>query len=92
MLDSKRFDNVWDAIETPEEAAKMKVLSELMMQLLKIIEENRWSSAEATVRLHTTREKIDDLLEHRIYRFRVDDLLEMVGALGRNINVEIEAA
>jgi len=92
MIEAVRFENVWDAIETPEEAAKMKVLSALMIQVLRIIEENHWSPAEATKRFHTTPAKMDDLLEHRIYRFSVDDLLEMAGALGLNVHVEIKAA
>ncbi len=93
MVESKRFENVWDAIEeTPEEAAKMTVLSNLMIQVTQIVEQNRWTPCEAAERFHTSPAKMDDLLRGRIYRLTVDDLLEMVGALGRKVRVEIEAA
>jgi predicted XRE-type DNA-binding protein len=93
MIEVRQFENVWDAIEdSPEEATKMKALSDLMIQVLKIIKDNHWSPAEAATRFHTTSAKMDDLLEHRIYRLTIDDLLEMIGALGRKVHIEIEAA
>ena len=93
MIEYEEFASVWDAIEeTPEEAAKMQALGDLMIQITCIVEQNKWSVAEAAERFHTTPVKMNDLLEGRIYRFDIEELVKMAGALGRKVRVEIEAA
>jgi predicted XRE-type DNA-binding protein len=93
MIESERFESVWDAIEdTPEEAAKMKAISDLMSQVIRIVEENRWSATEAATRFHVSSARMEDLQLGRIYLFSFEDLLAMVGALGRKVRIEIEAA
>ena len=92
MSENERFGNVWDAIETPEEAAKLTACSDLMVQISRIIEENGWSVADAADRFHSPAVAVQDILDGRIDRVRIDDLLAMMGALGRKVRVEIEAA
>jgi predicted XRE-type DNA-binding protein len=89
----EKFENVWDAIESdPKEAAKMKILSDLMFQILGIVKENHWSLDEAAQRFHVAPKRMDDVLAGRIYLFQPGELFEMVAALGRRVHVEIEAA
>ena len=90
---SEIFECVWDAIEeTPAQAAKMRAIADLMIEIGRIIRENKWDAAEAAERFQTTPAKMNDLLDGRIYLFQFDDLLEMVCASGRKVRVEIEAA
>jgi predicted XRE-type DNA-binding protein len=90
---TETFESVWDAIEeTPEQAAKMRAISDLMMQIDRIVRENKWSAAEAAERFRTRQERMQQLLDGRIDLFQFDDLLEMVAGLGRRVRIEIEAA
>jgi len=42
------YASVWDAIaDTPEEAANLRLRSELMSKITAIIEENGWTEVEA---------------------------------------------
>jgi len=89
----ERYENVWDAIEEdPKEAARMTILSDLMIQVRRIVEQNRWSLVEAADRFQTTPEKVDDVLAGRINRLQPGELFQMVTALGRRVTVEIAAA
>ena len=88
-----RYANVWDAIaDTPEEAANLRVRSELMDQIGAIVEENEWTQVEAAVRCGVTQPRVNDLLRGRISRFSLDALVNIAAALGRRVNVELEAA
>ena len=87
------FTNVWDALElSPEEAARMTIISDLMMEMTRIVRQSRWTDDEAALHFHTTRERMDDLLQGRIDLFELDELISMVAAYGRKVRVEIEAA
>ena len=92
MHEAERFGSVWDAIERPEDAAKLKACADLMVQIARIIEENSWSVSEAAERFRSTPAAVEDILNGLIDRVRIDDLLAMTGALGRKVRVEIEAA
>ena len=88
-----RFASVWDAIaDTPEEAANLRVRSELMDRIAAIIEESGWTQAEAAARCGVTQPRINDLLRGRISRFSFDALVNIAAALGRRIHIELEAA
>lgn len=87
------FASVWDAIaDTPEEAANLRVRSELMDRIAAIIEESGWTQAEAATRCGVTQPRINDLLRGRISRFSLDALVNIAAALGRRIHIELEAA
>lgn len=88
-----RFASVWDAIaDTPEEAANLRVRSELMDRIAAIIDESGWTQAEAATRCGVTQPRINDLLRGRISRFSLDALVNIAAALGRRIHIELEAA
>ena len=86
------YASVWDAIaDTPEEAANLRVRSELMEQIAAIVKESGWTQAEAAARCGLTQPRINDLLRGRIARFSLDALVNMASALGRRVHVALEA-
>ena len=89
----ERFDSVWDAIaDTPEEAANLRVRSELMDKITQLIEERGWTQTEAARRCGVTQPRISDLLRGQIARFSLDALVNIAAALGRHVHVELLAA
>ena len=88
-----RYASVWDAIsDTPEEAANLRVRSEMMDNITVVIEENGWTQVEAAKHCGVTQPRINDLLRGRISRFSLDALVNIATALGRRVHVELEAA
>jgi len=91
--DFESYASVWDAIaDTPEEAANLRVRSELMDKITEIVEKHGWTQVEAARRCGVTQPRINDLLRGRISRFSLDALVNIASALGRRVHIEIEAA
>jgi predicted XRE-type DNA-binding protein len=91
--DIESYASVWDAIaDTPEEAANLRVRSELMDKITEILEKHGWTQVEAARRCGVTQPRINDLLRGRISRFSLDALVNIASALGRRVHIEIEAA
>ena len=87
------YASVWDAIaDTPEEAANLRVRSELMEQIAGIVKESGWTQVDAAARCGVTQPRINDLLRGRIARFSLDALVNIAAALGRRVHVELQAA
>jgi predicted XRE-type DNA-binding protein len=95
MIKSKieSYISVWDAIsDTPEEAANLRVRSELMDKITAFVEQNGWTQLEAAKRCGITQPRINDLLRGRISRFSLDALVNIAAALGQRVHVVFEAA
>jgi predicted XRE-type DNA-binding protein len=93
MSKPETYSSVWDAIaDTPEEAANLRVRSELMDKITTIVEESGWTQLEAASHCGVTQPRINDLLRGRISRFSLDALVNIAAALGRRVRVELEAA
>lgn len=89
----ENYASVWDAIaDTPEEAANLRVRSELMDKITALVEKNGWTQVEAAERCGVTQPRISDLLRGRISRFSLDALVNIATALGCRVHVELEAA
>lgn len=87
------YASVWEAIaDTPEEAANLRVRSDLMREITAIVSESGWTQVEAAKRCGVTQPRINDLLRGRISRFSLDALVNIATALGRRVHVELEAA
>ena len=92
-LKSESYDSVWDAIaDTPEEAANLRVRSDLMDKIAAIIEKKGWTQLEAAGHCGVTQPRVNDLLRGRISRFSLDALVNIAAALGHRVHVELEAA
>jgi len=85
--------SVWDAIaDTPEEAANLRVRSELMEQIASIVKQSGWTQVEAAARCGATQLRINDLLRGRIGRFSPDTLVNIAAALGRGVHAVLRPA
>ena len=87
------YASVWDAIsDTPEEAANLRLRSELMDKITALIRDNGWTQLEAAKRCSVTQPRINELLRGRISRFSLDALVNIASALGQRVHVELEEA
>lgn len=87
------YASVWDALsDTPEEAANLRLRSELMDKIAAVIEENGWTQLETAQHCGVTQPRVNDLLRGRISRFSLDALVNIASALGRRVHVDLEAA
>ena len=65
-----------------EEAENLRIRSDLMIQLLKIVESKGMTQAKAAKLLGVTQPRMSDLKRGKIDRFSVDSLVEMLGRAG----------
>ena len=92
-LKAERYASVWDAItDTPQDAANLRLRSEIMVKIAALIEENAWTQVEAAGRCAVSQPRINDLLRGRISRFSLDALVNIAAALGQRVQVHFEAA
>ena len=63
-----------------------------MRQIAELIQAEGWKQVQAAERCGVTQPRINDLLRGRVSRFSLDALVNIAAALGRRVNVEIEAA
>ena len=87
------YASVWDAItDTPEEAANLRLRSELMDKITALIQKNGWTQLEAAKHCSVTQPRINELLRGRISRFSLDALVNIAAHLGQRVRVELETA
>ena len=90
---AKSYASVWDAIAaTPEEAANLRLRSELMDKIAALVAKKGWTQLEAARHCGVTQPRVNDLLRGRISRFSLDALVNIAAALGRRVHVELKAA
>ena len=75
----------------PEEALNLKVRSDLMIELSKLIEERELTQMDAAELLKVTQPRVSDLVRGKIDRFSVDSLIEMLGRAGANVSFRVSA-
>jgi len=73
-----------------EEAPNLKVRSDLMIELTKLIEVQGLTQAAAGKLLGVTQPRISDLVRGKIDRFSVDSLIEMLGHAGASVSFVIK--
>ena len=89
-MKERRFDSVWDAIESsPAEAAGMKARSELMMAIRRVVDGWKITQAEAARRLGVTQPRLNDLLRGRINKFSLDALVDLAARTGHSVQMKI---
>jgi predicted XRE-type DNA-binding protein len=69
----------------PEEAENLRVRSDLMIELSKLIKRRRLTQADAARLLGVTQPRISDLVRGKIDRFSVDSLIDMLGRAGMRV-------
>lgn len=70
-----------------EEAEHLKIRSDLMIQLQKVIASRGLKQAQAAKILRVTQPRVSDLLRGRIDLFSTDALIDMLARLGIQVNV-----
>jgi predicted XRE-type DNA-binding protein len=75
----------------PAEALKLKVRSDLMIEISKLIEERGLTQTAAAELLQVTQPRVSDLVRGKIDRFSVDRLIEMLGHAGVNVSFRVTA-
>lgn len=89
-MSEQQFASVWDAIESPPEAAQsMKLRSSLMMALKS--RQNGMSQAEAAKLFGVTQQRVSELADGRISLFDLDALVNMATAAGLRIELRVHA-
>jgi predicted XRE-type DNA-binding protein len=93
MKKPKTYESVWDAIEgNPVEAANLKLRSQLMMEISDYVKDSGLTQAEAARKLGTTQPRLNDVLKGRIERCTVDRLVNMLTAVGFQVNLSVSHA
>ena len=70
-----------------EEATNLKIRSDLMIRLSKVIESRGLTQAQAAKLFGVTQPRISDLVRGKIDRFSVDTLIAMLGHAGVKVQI-----
>ncbi len=88
--DPQKFASVWDAIEdTPQEAARMKARSALMMELSTVIQSSGMTQSDAAALFGVTQPRVSDLMRGKINLFSLDTLIDMATTAGMSPTVKV---
>jgi predicted XRE-type DNA-binding protein len=71
------------------ESANLKLRSELMIELSKLISGRRLTQARAAALFHVSQPRVSDLVRGRIERFSVDTLVAMLGHAGVRVELVV---
>ena len=84
------FASVWDALEeTPEDAANMRLRSELLTAVRDAVKDWQLTQAQAASRLGVTQPRLNDLLRGRIGKFSLDALVTLSERAGLTVRIAI---
>jgi len=87
------YSDVWDALsDTPEEAEKMKIRSNLMMAISNHLEKFDGTQTAKAKKLGITQPRLNDLLKGRISKFSLDALVTIAVHAGLKVSVHAKAA
>lgn len=73
----------------PEEAENLRLRSELMIQLSRVIKGRELTQARAAKLFGVSQPRISDLVRGKIHRFSVDTLIAMLGHAGVRVSLVV---
>jgi predicted XRE-type DNA-binding protein len=86
----KRFDSVWDAIESSgADAASMKARAEAMIAIRQTVEGWGVTQVVAAKRLGLTQPRMNDLVRGRINKFSLDALIDLADRAGLSVRIKV---
>ena len=92
-MTGQRFKSAFDAIaDTPQEAMNMKLRSQLMDKIRDRVDAEGWNQTQAAKRLGITQPRISDLYRGNLSQFSLDMLVNMLAALGDEVELTIKVA
>jgi predicted XRE-type DNA-binding protein len=71
----------------PEAAENLRLRSELMIQLSRVIKDRELTQARAAKLFDVSQPRISDLVRGKIHRFSVDTLIAMLGHAGVRVSL-----
>ena len=74
----------------PEEAEHLRIRSDLMIEVRKVIEKRGLTQARAAKLFAVTQPRISNLVRGRIDLFSVDTLVDMLAQAGVRVNVSVQ--
>ncbi len=77
---------------SPEEAEHLKIRSDLMIKLHKLIASRGLKQAETAKILRVTQPRVSDLLRGRVDLFSTNALIDMLARLGIRVKIVLEPA
>ncbi len=77
---------------SPEEAEHLKIRSDLMIKLQKLIASRGLKQAETAKILRVTQPRVSDLLRGRVDLFSTDALIDMLARLGIRVKIVLKPA
>lgn len=84
-------ESVWDAVaDDPEEAANLKLRSQLMDALESYIGDENITQTEAAKRFGVPRSRVSELVNGRISKFTIDKLVNMAFRVGITTRLVVE--
>ena len=89
-MKKRRFESVWDAVESdPREAANLRARSELMIALKEHIQASKMTQARAAKLLGVTQPRISDLMRGKIDLFSLETLIDMLARAGAHVKLSV---
>lgn len=89
-MSNERPTSVWDAlVDTPEEAENLRVRSQLMRAIRRVVKTWDVSQKEAAQRLHITQPRLNDMFKGKIEKFSLDALVNMLASAYLELEVRI---
>jgi len=76
----------------PEEAEHLKLRSDLMIHLRKVIEAKKLKQAEAAKLFGVTQPRISDLVQGKIHLFSIDTLVDMLAYAGVRVKFSLSTS
>ena len=85
------YQSVWDAIaDSPEEAANLKLRSQLMDAIKAYIDHENITQKEAAKRLGVPQSRVSELVNGRISKFTIDKLMNMAARVGLTTRITVK--
>ena len=73
----------------PEEAVKLKIKSQLMMELSVWIKEQQLKQEDAAELLGVSRPRVSDVMTGKIDKFTIDALVDLLQRTGKHVTVNV---
>lgn len=77
---------------TDDEAENLKIKAQLIQQLTKIIKDTFRTQADAAISLGITQSRISDLIDGKIQKFTIDNLINMMNKSGYSVELKTKLA
>ncbi len=75
-----------------EEAENLRIRARLMMAIKEHIKTEGWTQQEAALRYGVAQPRISEIFKGKIELFTIDKLVNMLGRVGRRVDITIETA